>query len=33
MSDTNPQPYEAPTVEEIDGGGPIKTAPIASVDV
>lgn len=27
LSNTNPKPYEAPTVEEIDNGGaPISTA-------
>ena len=31
MSDTNPQPYEAPSVEEIETGGyPISTAAGAS---
>ena len=34
MSDTSPQPYESPSVEEIEtGGAPISTAPGNSLPI
>lgn len=34
VSDTNPQPYEPPSVEEIDSdGAPISTAPGTSFPI
>ena len=33
MPDKQPQPYEAPTVDEIDADGPVATSPGAVSNV